>query len=178
MIKRSPLIALMWVCLASLSQAAIVQNFSGTIDPLDLDNDSKDDLTIAVQEFEVTTAGEVSVAGSVVGIQWFLMLFDDAGTNIQIAHIGAPTVTLDLDVGSYQFAIGAMIFGESDLDLDAGVGFDSNKTLADVGFSGNATSVGWNVTVVSPGTEVPLPAALPLFASSLLGLLVMRRRRH
>ena len=89
------------------------------------------------------------------------------------AHYIAPVATLTLDAGLYQFSIGGFMFGEA----EAGQGYSPNKTLADVGYTGSANSVAWDVTVVSPGMEVPLPAALPLFLSSLLGLVALGKRR-
>ena len=173
MMKRYFLFVLALLVFSPFSHAAITQNFDGVIEQLDVNEDGNDDLTVSLQSFEITNAGEVSVAGSAVGIQWFLLVFDTEGAEIGYAHFGSPTLTMNLDAGDYQFAIGGFLFDAN----DALNGFTSNKGLDEVGFTGAANSVAWNVTVVSPGLEVPLPAALPLFMSSLCGLLVLRRRQ-
>lgn len=181
--KRYLFTALILVMASSFTQAAITpitpitQNFNGLIEQLDLNGDDADDLSVGLQSFDIAHSGEVSIAGSAVGIQWFLMVFDEQGDVIPgqpyYAHFGAPTVNLMLDAGTYQFAIGGFLFNEA----DAAQGYTSNKTLADVGFTGATNNVGWNVTVISPGMEVPLPAALPLFISSLVALVAIGRRR-
>lgn len=182
--KRYFLLTLVLLLASPFSQAAIApvtpitQNFSGLIEQVDFNSDGQDDLSISVQDFEISHAGEVSIAGSAVGIQWFLLVFDGQGNLLAnqqyFAHFAAPTATLALDAGAYRFAIGGFLFGEDQVDL----GYTSNKTLAEVGFTGGANNITWNVTVISPGLEVPLPAALPLFMSSLLGVIAIGRRRR
>lgn len=179
--KRYFFTALILVMASSFTQAAITpitQNFNGLIEQVDLNEDGFDDLSVSLQSFDIAYPGEVSIAGSVVGIQWFLMVFDEQGNVMAdqpyYAHFGAPTVNLILEAGTYQFAIGGFLFG----DADVAQGYTSNKTLAEVGFNGATNNVDWNVTVISPGMEVPLPAALPLFISSLVALVAVGRRRR
>ena len=184
MMKALALVALPLIAyLSPVSQAATL-DFSGAIKTIDGDGDGKDDLSISHVGFTLTSAGSVTIDSSASGFDGYLWLFDSEGLCIAenndkgMFEYDALISKDGLAAGEYTLAIGA---AQATAD-EAWQGYDVNRTLESITHEqwGGAGAPGeWSVVLngnctVSP---VPLPAGLPLFASAILGLFGLSRRR-
>ena len=162
------IITITLLLIPSLAMAA----YSGTIS-----RNGTSNLEIDVETFQVTQAGTVTLEATSADFDvmfWLDGPDSDAPVFTSVYdNIGGSSayMQLDLDVGIYSVYIGSALPGFSLAEAQQGyvAGINSDFWHNSFGTEGL-----WNLEVATP---VPVPAALPLFASSLLGLNLLRRKR-
>lgn len=167
---QKTVMAAILLLLFPLSSFALVLN--GQIVNIDGDNaGGVNDLSISWVEFTLAEQGAVSVSLD-AGFRPQLMLLEkNKGEGISsFVGVASGTTTLTYDASSehdYMLAIGQMIFTRD----HALVGYRDQSSLSGVG--------NWQATLSDNiiVTQVPVPAALPLFFSALCGLVAIRRKQ-
>jgi hypothetical protein len=165
--------------------------------------DTENGLFIGQVEFEVTTAGVVTIDafvpndGSYSVFDSYIYIFDQSNTSSALGwnDDGSPgsdgsllgttdsywTSPTPLSVGTYLVTIGEVGYSESAalLGYDAGNFFEDNTDACY--FDGECLTEGhWQLTIsgnVALPTEVPVPGALWLFGSALAGLGWARKKQ-
>ena len=170
------LLQIMLVALvASFALQAQAAEFSdsGNIGLFDGDGDTfADDLSYGELSFTVATAGTVSIT-SEASFDGYLVVFDTSDNSVVYQNDDDPLKGFFNEdagleeffaAGSYKAVLG-VISGDT-------VGNALQGYIADRPFTGAGD---WSMNIVTP-VAVPLPAALPMFISALLGLGLMRRK--
>lgn len=191
-------VSLIWM--SSSSHAAIVGaevisptgasglSVSGTLGSDDLDGDGEfDDLEVVQIIFTLDQQGLVTIDSDVEGFNSFMYLFtqydpatgtyDDMYWNDNESRRELDSyLELSLAAGTHMVTLSVSGYTAS----DALQGYDASRPYAGINDAGANDLYGtWNLTLMTDDgpSEVPVPAALPLFFSALLGLRLLARRR-
>ena len=129
-------------------------------------------------QFSVEVAGDVTIAAGIEGYNSFIYLYDMSSDQPIAENDNDPNsfsldsyLALDLAAGDYMLAIGPSFYGAAEGLAGERIGV-SHLPFALTGEYENSGS--WSVAVNT--TEVPVPAAFPLFAAALAGLISLRRK--
>lgn len=166
-----------FMLIAAGAHAAVIQT-SGSLYDIDADGDLLvDDMKVGQVFFQVHTAGTVTIDLTTTNtFNSWMYLFDMAGPTLIAENDDESLsnrdsyIAIDLAPGQYMVGIGSILTLES----EALQGYMQDFTFANNRYASSTASVGdWSLTVTTP---VPVPPALLLFASALLGLVSVSRR--
>ncbi|WP_101757717.1 VPLPA-CTERM sorting domain-containing protein [Oceanicoccus sp. KOV_DT_Chl] len=159
------IIALLVLLLLPLSSMAAV--VSGEIFAVDGDGaGGSNDLSISWVEFSAAASGQVTI-DITAGFDSQIMLLQ-GGAELDSSYYGDSLSYNVLAGNDYLIAIGQVLF----FDNHAVNGFQDIAFLSGTGEW--SVTISDNVQIIS---EVPVPAALPLFFSALMGLVAIRRKQ-
>lgn len=163
------LIALTTLVFSTASRAAVF-----TVDGIVTDTDGG--MALGQFEFSVENAGLVTIDADIVGFNSYMYLLDSNNQVVSVNNDDPRSDTLDsyieevLEVGIYRITVGPNYF-----DLDEAIaGLRPGIPYRFFATPGSNTEFGeWALTVTT--TEVPVPGAVYLFMSALIGLVSLRR---
>jgi hypothetical protein len=170
--------------LFSLSVNAATHSSEGFLSAVDGDGDGADDMSLGLLSFSLEAAGEVvfqlSTSTNYSSSLWVLDANGELVTDLDGKQgwgvsdaFGDPQFSLLLVAGDYR-----AVAGPSSLTgPQAEQGYIENVDCAQFLAYGQSGSCYWALTVTTPASEVPVPAAAWLFGSALVGLGVLGRKR-
>ena len=184
MTKFVGLCTLPLVLLSSLGHSSVI-SFDGTTETIDGNGDGVfNEVSIGQVRFTVESDGVVELDADITGYDGYMYVFNSDNQVVYSNNDGSlfssdPYISGFFEAGDYLAAITMNMAGTSPNEASV-LGYASQSQYSWFNTPGSDESGGtWALTITGDvsATAVPVPAALPLFASALAGLVGLRRRR-